>query len=142
LRQAGLRSTALTLGVLEVLAGMTHPCSHEELAHELSASAKIDKVDRVTLYRILDRLARAGLVGRIQGSDRAWRYALGETAAPGYFECEQCHEITALPSDPDLTTVLDKLQRRLNRGGAQRVKPALTVHGTCKNCVHREDSRH
>jgi Fur family transcriptional regulator, ferric uptake regulator len=91
LKEAGLRSTALSVSVLRTLEAHGRSYSHDELAQELTAEGRAEKVDRVTLYRILDRL---------RGADRAWRHTLAEPAASGYFECGQCHEITALPTDP------------------------------------------
>jgi len=135
LRQAGLRSTTLTVAVLERLVGADQPRSHDELVRDLAAAGSHDKVDRVTLYRILDRLTAAGLLARIQGSDRAWRYAIAqEHNANGYFECDQCHNISALPEDPELASVLARIERRLIRRGVHSTNSAVTIHGTCRDC--------
>ena len=136
LRAAGLRSTALTLAVLQRLETASQPYSHEDLAQELAEDNPSGKVDRVTLYRILDRLTLVDLIAKIQGSDRVARYTLTHASAAGYFECDQCHSVTALPSDPALTDVLARMGRRVNRSGAHSTKASLTLHGTCKNCVH------
>lgn len=136
LRAAGLRNTALTVAVLRRLETSGQPCSHDELVHGLVTDVPAGKVDRVTLYRILDRLTQAELLAKIQGSDRVSRYTLTHASAPGYFECDQCHSITALPSDPALDDVLARLGRRINRSGAHSTKASLTLHGMCKNCVH------
>jgi len=135
LREAGLRATALTVAVLERLEGAGQPRSHDELVRDLAAAGGHEKVDRVTLYRILDRLTAAGLLGRIQGSDRAWRYAIAQThGAAGYFECDQCHSISALPADPELADVLARIERRLSRRGVHSTNSAVTIHGTCRDC--------
>jgi Fur family transcriptional regulator, ferric uptake regulator len=142
LRQAGLRSTTLTLAVLELIERIGAPSSHDELARDLIAVDATQKIDRVTLYRILDRLTAAQLLVRIQGSDRVWRYAIAKReTAPGYFECDQCHTISALPSDPDLMDVLARLERRLSRTGVHRAKSAVTIHGTCRDCAHHDSAR-
>jgi len=135
LREAGLRSTALTVAVLGRLEGASQPLSHEELARELVAAADGGKVDRVTLYRILDRLSAAGLLNRIQGSDRVWRHAIAQhQSTAGYFECDHCHSISALPEDPELAGVLARIERRLSRRGVRSTNSAITVHGTCRDC--------
>ncbi|WP_438392053.1 Fur family transcriptional regulator [Caballeronia sp. DA-9] len=135
LREAGLRCTALTVAVLEHLEGARQPRSHDELARDLGAAAVAGKIDRVTLYRILDRLTAAGLVTRIQGSDRAWRHAIAQPqSASGYFECDQCHSISTLPEDPELAGVLARIERRLSRRGVHSTNSAVTIHGTCRDC--------
>lgn len=135
LREAGLRSTALTVAVLERLEHLGQPLSHEELARELAATGSRENVDRVTLYRILDRLTAAGLLTRIQGSDRAWRHAIAQQeSASGYFECDQCHTLSALPQDPELASVLARIERKLSRRGVHSTNSALTIHGTCRDC--------
>lgn len=135
LREAGLRSTALTVAVLEQLERTRQPCSHDELAHDLTVATGSAKVDRVTLYRILDRLVAAGLLSRIQGSDRVWRHTIAQhPGAPGYFECDHCHSISALPRDPELAGVLARIERRLSRRGVHSTNSAVTIRGTCRDC--------
>ncbi|NIF56627.1 transcriptional repressor [Burkholderia sp. Ax-1724] len=135
LREAGLRSTALSVAVLECLERIDLPRSHDELARDLAATTNGEKVDRVTLYRILDRLTTAGLLIRLQGSDRTWRHALAQRqGASGYFECDQCHSISALPADPELAGVLARIERKLSRRGVHSTNSAVTIHGTCRDC--------
>ncbi|WP_143131676.1 Fur family transcriptional regulator [Paraburkholderia aspalathi] len=135
LREAGLRSTSLSVAVLERLEGADQPRSHEELARDLGAATGAGKVDRVTLYRILDRLTAVGLLTRIQGSDRAWRHAIAKhETSTGYFECDHCHNISALPEDPELAGVLARIERRLTRRGVHSTNAAVTIHGTCRDC--------
>lgn len=135
LREAGLRCTALTVAVLGRLEATGQPCSHDELARDLGPTTGAGKVDRVTLYRILDRLTAAGLFTRIQGSDRVWRYAVAQSqSAAGYFECDHCHSISALPEDPELASVLARIERRLSRRGVHSTNSAITIHGTCRDC--------
>ncbi|SEE77439.1 Fur family transcriptional regulator [Paraburkholderia caballeronis] len=139
LREAGLRCTALTVAVLEHLENAGQPRSHDELARDLGVAAAAGKIDRVTLYRILDRLTTAGLVTRIQGSDRASRHAIAQQQnSAGYFECDRCHSISALPEDAELAGVLARIERRLSRRGVHSTNSAVTIHGTCRDCsTHR-----
>lgn len=135
LQQAGLRATSLTVAVLETLERADQPRSHEELARDLVAVGVAATVDRVTLYRILDRLTVAGLLSRIQGSDRAWRHALAQRQnATGYFECDHCHSISALPEDPELAGALARIERKLSRRGVHSTNSAITIRGTCRDC--------
>jgi Fur family transcriptional regulator, ferric uptake regulator len=135
LRQLGLRATALTVEVLELLESVKQPCSHDELARTLASAGKGRKVDRVTLYRILERLTLAGLLTRLQGSDRVWRHAIAQPqGTSSYFECDHCHTLSALPGDPALADALARIERRLSRRGVRSTNSAVTIHGTCRDC--------
>ncbi|WP_146122832.1 Fur family transcriptional regulator [Burkholderia multivorans] len=135
LREAGLRCTSLTIAVLERLEDAGQPCSHDDLARDLGPITGSGKVDRVTLYRILDRLTAVGLLTRIQGSDRVWRHAIAHhQSSAGYFECDHCHNISALPEDPELASVLARIERKLSRRGVHSTNSAITIHGTCRDC--------
>ena len=135
LRQAGLRATALTVAVLELLERLDQPLAHDELVRDLTAEGTAQKIDRVTLYRILERLTASGLLTRIQGSDRVWRHAIAQSQnASGYFECDHCHTLSALPDDPELAEALARIERRLSRRGVHSTNSAVTIHGTCRDC--------
>jgi len=70
-QQAGLKSTASRLTVTAVLVNNNFPLTHQDLLKQLP-----DDFDRVTLYRVLDWLLQHGLIHRIAGEDRAWRFQL------------------------------------------------------------------
>ena len=91
--------------------------------------------DRVTIYRVLDRLVEAGLCDRRVGADRINRFSRHVEAASGnIFECDQCHKVLALPSDPELPKVMSRLGRELRKQGIDTRRTALTLHGTCGEC--------
>lgn len=91
--------------------------------------------DRVTIYRVLDRLVEAGLCDRRVGADRVNRFSRHVEAASGHiFECDQCHKVLALPSDPELPKVMSRLGRELRKQGIDTRHTALTLHGTCGEC--------
>ena len=61
----GLRATAATKLVLSTLQASTEPLNHEELEQRLvAADGASNKPDRVTLYRILERLCQKGLLNK------------------------------------------------------------------------------
>ncbi|SFP18107.1 Fur family transcriptional regulator, ferric uptake regulator [Variovorax sp. 770b2] len=135
LRESGLRVTRAAQTVLELLRHTSQPLTHEEVAAAYT-TATGEAPDRVTIYRVLDRLVEAGLCDRRVGADRVNRFARHVEAASGnIFECDQCHKVLALPSDPELPKVMGRLGRALRKQGIDTRHTALTLHGTCGDCA-------
>jgi len=120
LHGAGLRLTVATRAVLGLLAGAAQSSpSHFEVLAQLKARGVA--IDRVTLYRLLDRLAACGLLQRHPDPhERRWRFTwVGATRTPAamalpsaqstrcapapqtalqpHFECDSCHQLLPLP---------------------------------------------
>jgi Fur family ferric uptake transcriptional regulator len=135
LRDAGLRVTRAAQTVLGLLEHTSQPLTHEEVAAAYT-TATGEAPDRVTVYRVLDRLVEAGLCDRRVGPDRVNRFSRHVEAASGNtFECDQCHKVLALPSDPELPKVMGRLGRALRKQGIDTRHTALTLHGTCGDCA-------
>ena len=133
----GLRATAATKLVLSTLQASAEPLSHEDLEQRLSAVADgtSHKPDRVTLYRILERLCQTGLLRKVSHTDRSWRFALTKQDEAGTFECDQCHELTPLAQDDKLSEAMALIGKYLKTKG-QEAKPSfLSAHGVCAKCV-------
>jgi Fe2+ or Zn2+ uptake regulation protein/uncharacterized protein (DUF4213/DUF364 family) len=136
LKKAGLRRTWTREVVLEALNRVDRPLSHQEIAGE----AGLGGIDRVTLYRTLATLQRAGLLHRIQGVDGIWRYR-GHDSRPGrcagnhiHFLCLKCGRMSCLPEQP-LPWVKEP-------DGAEVFGKQLVVYGRCAGCRkqgHREE---
>lgn len=97
LREAGLRSTAPRIAVLDFLHRATAPASHGELHERLASSG----FDRATLYRNLMDLAEVGLVSRTDLGDHVWRFALkkdgaGHAEDHPHFVCTDCGGVSCL----------------------------------------------
>ena len=134
LRQSGLRVTRAAQTVLDLLARASQPLTHDDMVAAYTAAAG-EAPDRVTIYRVLDRLVEAGLCDRRVGADRVNRFSRHVEAASGHiFECNQCHKVLALPSDPELPKVMSRLGRELRKQGIDTRHTALTLHGTCGEC--------
>lgn len=111
LRGASVRTTAARIKVLAALLDARCAFSHQDLQDALADT------DRVTLYRALDCLTDAGLVHRIAGDDRVFRYSAGtEHAEPddalqaghqpaqhrhGHFKCTLCAKVFCLDNNDD-----------------------------------------
>ena len=138
LAQAGLRRTRATeavVGLFESDPGWSP--SHAELEVALRATGL--QINRVTLYRLLDRLVEAGVLERHTGADaRSWRFGLlpDEAGPVPRFECDACHRQFRLtdasqPTQAVARHLLDSLATMGHQG--QRVD--LSIHGTCSGCI-------
>lgn len=144
LEAAGLRRTLATRAVLGLfLASPQGTLSHAQALASLQARG-LD-INRVTLYRLLDRLAACGVLQRHADDDaRTWRYGLAAPEADAQaprFECDACHRQFRLTeaSEPTRAVARD-LFRTLARLGHQGQRVDLSIHGTCAGCVPPEPS--
>jgi len=139
LREAGLRVTQARVRVLSTLLDSTAPLLHQAL-HVL-----LPDIDRVTLYRVLDDLATAGLAQKIAANDRAFRYCatLAMTNASqglghGHFKCSGCGKIFCLAPAPKTRRLIAQLQRSLQQSatpGFEGQEIELTIKGRCADCA-------
>lgn len=139
LERAGLRRTLATRAVLGLFLGNPQSAlSHAQVLASLTARG-LD-LNRVTLYRLLDRLAACGVLQRhADDGARTWRFSLADTAQEGLvprFECDACHRQFRLTEASEPTrAVADDLFRTLALLGHQGQRVDLSVHGTCASCV-------
>lgn len=145
LAQAGLRRTRAALAVLEVfLADPAHTLTHADL--EAALAARGLSVNRVTIYRLLERLGAAGVLEKhSDDADRIWRFGL-QAAEPGVslprFECDACHRHFSLPQASEPTkAVADQLLTALSGLGHVGQRVDLAIHGTCAGCVEPAAAR-
>lgn len=127
IQDAGLRPTANRLLVLETLLKASNPLTHQELLNELSSA---EDFDRVTLYRVLDWLLAHGIVHKIAGDNRAWRFQLNTTESShrhAHFTCTQCGKTFCLDGVAPPTPKLPKNFR------ADAIE--LNIRGLCSHCA-------
>lgn len=141
---AGLRRTLATRAVLGLflarpVGGLTH-------AQALAAlTARGLDVNRVTLYRLLDRLAGCGVLSRQADEARTWRFSLAlpdekavEEGALPRFECDACHRQFRLADASKPTrAVTHDLFAALERLGHRGERVEVSIHGTCASCAER-----
>lgn len=146
LMRAGLRRTRATRAVLQLfLADSSWAATHGDV--EVAVHAQGLDVNRVTLYRLLDRLAATGLLVRhADDVARTWRYALAPELFDGLagdaggvvprFECDACHrQFRLTEASPPTQAVADQLLRTLADLGHHGQRVDLSIHGTCNVCV-------
>jgi Fe2+ or Zn2+ uptake regulation protein len=127
LEEAGLRPTEVRQRVLSSLLAAGSSLSHRELTDLLVG------LDRVTIFRSIKLLKRAGLVHGVQGIDGTLRYVVNpreKRGCPGghpHFFCVACGTMTCL-ADQVLPHVSVPLGAEV--GGKQ-----LLIYGRCPACA-------
>ncbi len=153
----GLRRTAAARRVLGWL--LAHPdtsYTHAQLQAALTDEsvadphAKTDSaaLDRVTLYRLIDRLTQVGLLLCRVDSQRVRRYQAmppSVHAAP-HFECQSCHRDSPLAgalraSADDLERAAQTALEALRALGYQDMHMDFAVRGVCVDCASGSEAQ-
>jgi Fur family ferric uptake transcriptional regulator len=126
LRLCAVPATENRLLVLRALSGAAQPQTPLELLAQLS-----DRMNRVTLYRILELLVERGVVARHNAGERSFRYCLGRgVAGHSHFHCTRCGVTQCLDSkllEPGLSRILSGLPMRVDMA-------EITLGGVCEGC--------
>jgi len=121
--------TAMRLLVLELLLRQTAAQSLTDI------ELKMERTDRVTLYRTIRTFEENGLVHRIEDGSGVTKFAI---CAPGcdveghhdlhvHFYCVECKQTHCLPK-----TIIPEVKLP---NGYQPVETQLTVKGICSSCT-------
>jgi Fur family transcriptional regulator, ferric uptake regulator len=141
----GLRRTVATRLVLGWF--LAHPdisYTHAQLLDALQGAESGGGVtlDRVTLYRLIDRLTQVGLLLCRVDVNRVRRYqAMPESVkAMPHFECQTCHRDSPLigtlqGNALDLEVAAQNALQALKALGYQGVSLDLAVRGVCADCA-------
>jgi Fur family transcriptional regulator, ferric uptake regulator len=142
LQAAGLRRTLATRAVLGVfLARVGQGLTHAQVLQALRQRGHAP--NRVTLYRLLERLAACEVLARHSDERRTWRFTLvapeAQSRVPGplpRFECRQCGQERVLcdASGPGQRG-WRMLLRALAAQGEQVERIDIAVHGVCARCA-------
>lgn len=132
LRNAGLRSTAPRIAVLEYFHVHGGQNSHAEIFEGLEDRG----FDRATIYRILMDLAEVKLLSRTDLGDHVWRFELRKgadgrehTEEHPHFVCVDCGEVSCLPGVSIKVEGAGRAPRSVSK---QRV--AVQLKGLCDDC--------
>lgn len=144
----GLRRTSaarLVLGWL--LANPDTSYTHAQLQAALGGGADASAaLDRVTLYRLIDRLTQVGLLLCRVDANRTRRYQAmpASVHAIPHFECQSCHRDSPLAgalsgalnaSAQDLERAAQTALEALKALGYQGMSMDFAVRGVCADCV-------
>ncbi len=131
LTSAKLEATPNRLRVLEVVGNNSYPLSAGDIFKTLERGSSIN---RVTVYRILDRLVDQGVVERLSTGGRAAYYGLApnEHHQPHpHFYCKVCGQMDCLNPE-SLSIETDAIQKTFP-GRIDKVE--VRMDGICKNCL-------
>ena len=138
----GLRRTEVARRVLGWL--LAHPdtsYTHAQLQAAL-ANDQTAQLDRVTLYRLIDRLTQVGLLLCRVDNQRVRRYQAmpASVHAIPHFECQSCHRDSPLSgalkaNADDLERAAQTALEALQALGYQGLHIDLAVHGVCADCA-------
>lgn len=131
LEQHEIRITKHRVDVLSFFIKSARAISH----HELEAIYE-GKIDRVSIYRILNSFSEAKILCKLVDSKGKTSYVFDKHSEDGqghghpHFKCNTCEEVTALPELPKsyMEQLSDLKIDHLN----------LLVEGICKKCDHNK----
>lgn len=123
------RNTQAKTAVLELINQSSKALSQPEIQSQLE-----DVCDRVTIYRILNRLVSEGLIHKVLDSDGASKYAPCKKCTTHehhhhnhiHFSCSKCKTVTCLE------TVIPKFELPQNYKVDEM---HFTVSGICPTCL-------
>ncbi len=140
----GLRRTNAARLVVEWLrAHADSRWTHAQVQEALAIESGIT-LDRVTLYRLLDRLSEVGLLRCKVDAERVRHYqAILEKTSDGpapHFECNSCHRDLPLAGQMDKTNAelaeaAIRAIQALKTLGQQSVSVDLALRGICGDCA-------
>ena len=143
----GLRRTSAARRVLGWL--LAHPdtsYTHAQLQAALADEAAPASLDRVTLYRLIDRLTQVGLLLCRVDTQRVRRYQAmpASVHATPHFECQSCHRESPLSqalqtNAADLERAAQTALDTLRALGYQGLHMDLAVKGVCLDCATSQE---
>lgn len=130
---AGLDATPKRTAVLASIGDHDGPLSAREVFHRVTRRVPIN---RVTVYRILDRLVTCGLVERLSGGGRAFFYGLAPNAhhrPHPHFYCTRCGSMACLR--PESLVIDSTCLKGLAAGWIEHIE--IRADGICRHCLNR-----
>jgi Fur family ferric uptake transcriptional regulator len=132
IRAAGGRVTPARVRVIDFLKKARQPVSHGEIEEALSLEP-LPAIDRVTLYRVLDWLADAGLAHKAADGRGVFRFSVAQPDAQHakhiHFRCTGCGGVFCLkapvPKPPHLP-------RGFRLSGME-----FDLRGQCRTCTQK-----
>ncbi|MBM3395568.1 MAG: transcriptional repressor [Betaproteobacteria bacterium] len=131
LRGVATRVTRGRIAVLATLLESKRALSHHEVEGKLD---RLNNIDRVTVYRVLEWLTKHGLAHRLSGDDRIWRFTAAREHHQDnhpHFTRLGCGETICLASGVDFPRVAVPL-------GYKGAHVEVTVKGHCPSRLNRK----
>lgn len=130
IRAVGARATPARTRVLGLLQASPTPLCHTEIEERLKQSADA-AIDRVTLYRVLDWLAEAGLAHKASDARGVFRFSAarpdGQHGQHSHFRCTHCGAVFCLDMPLPVAPPLP--------AGFRLASIDLDIRGECAACT-------
>ncbi|WP_457571178.1 Fur family transcriptional regulator [Desulfovulcanus sp.] len=133
LHDAGLETTSHRIMVLSFIINRKCPVTAQEILQELTKQSRINKV---TLYRILDLLVEKKIIYRHSAGDRSFRYCLVSAENRDghcHFYCKECGKMQCIS--------MHKLPAAINEAYKDlpvRIEDVeIRFDGVCQDCLGR-----
>lgn len=130
IRAAGARVTAPRVRVLALLYATPAPLSQRDIEEALGREA-LPRIDRVTLYRVLEWFADNGLAHKAADAHGVFRFSAanpsGEHGKHVHFRCTGCGGVQCLAMKPPKPPSLPK--------GFRLTSMELDIRGECATCA-------
>lgn len=129
LHNSGLKATSARIFVLTILEKEQKPLSIGLLQKKTSKQ----KIDTVTLYRMMHSFQKKGIVSRVDLRHTHAHYELATRADHHHITCEKCGKIEDIPWC-DLAPIV---QKALSQSDAftQITDHTFELFGKCRSCV-------
>lgn len=133
IKQAGLKLTQSRLRILELLSQEETAMSPSEIFSRLEKKAKTGDVDRVTVYRILEKFNEIGLVHMVDNNK--YVYCLHQTCQHEHhfiLICNSCRAVQEVGATAEPSASLVKfLKKKIN---FKLDTKSMVLHGLCEKC--------
>jgi Fur family ferric uptake transcriptional regulator len=131
LRSADLRRTGPRVAILSVLIRADKPLTQEEIGAKLGPAIP----NRVTIYRVLERFCKAGMVHKAFMQQRTWHFELAdrctESQCHPHFTCKKCGVISCLVGLP--VSIIKDVKK-----GFVIHRQRVQLEGLCPRCVGKK----
>jgi Fur family transcriptional regulator, ferric uptake regulator len=127
-RERGLRASLARRVLLTALIAAERPVTAEAIARGLDG--RVPPSDVASVYRNLDVLERAGIVGRLRSGCGAAVYTLATGDEAGYVACELCGDVRA--AEPRAIAAVRAAVRAAL--GYEVTFSHVPLVGTCERC--------
>jgi Fur family ferric uptake transcriptional regulator len=129
LARQGLRATPVRLAVLEILGSALRALRAQEILEGIRVRRRVNKV---TIYRILEDFTHRGMVRKLALEGRVSHFELACEHHPPHphFQCQACHEVQCL--EP---VSLQKMWSELRGPVGNRADQIdIKIEGLCHKC--------
>ncbi len=127
LKEVNLNATEARIATMQLFESHEEPIDAQHLLEDLQ---KKFKIDRVTVFRILNTFTEKGLLKKLEFGEGKARYELAQEEDHHHLICENCGAIEDIPD-----TLIPGVEKEIQQKHKFLVKKhSLEFFGLCANC--------